>query len=75
MTSVPEYYSFTQQILDKLFQCDDFTIELSDVQDIALSTNVIKEVTANEPCGEICQCAEFGEEFPTKCHRRNFNHE
>lgn len=38
-----------------------------DIQGQAVALGLLKEVLATEPCGEECDCAEFG--FPLTCYR------
>jgi hypothetical protein len=38
-------------------------------QDKALDLGLLGFVTVTEPCGELCQCAEYYDEFPAECMR------
>lgn len=64
----PDYAEFGRRVLDA---CRD---ELGDLeggwlQDQAIECGLLHEVPVTEPCGEVCNCAEYGE-FPTKCLRQ-----
>lgn len=38
------------------------------LQDVAIECGLLHEVDVSEPCGEVCNCLEYGE-FPGKCLR------
>ena len=40
-----------------------------DVQDKAIELGLLHYVTVTEPCGELCHCAEYYDEFPSECLR------
>jgi hypothetical protein len=39
------------------------------MQDDLHRLGLLEEKTMTEPCGEICACADVGEDFPTLCYR------
>lgn len=40
------------------------------LQDAAEACGLIELKTMDKPCGENCQCAEYGGDFPTTCYRK-----
>ncbi len=40
----------------------------SDIQDAGVKHGLLENVTATEPCGYACACAELG--FPAECYRK-----
>lgn len=40
-----------------------------ELQDLAEKHGLLRKEMRTEPCGEVCQCAEFGE-FPMECFRK-----
>jgi hypothetical protein len=43
--------------------------ECEGVQELAVNQRVLVEVTATEPCGEDCLCADAVPFFPAVCYR------
>lgn len=43
------------------------TLEGCDIEDKAVELGLMDRVEAKEPCGEGCQCADYG--FPSTCYR------
>lgn len=60
--------------LQFLRRCWDYAregreIEGPDVQEWGHELGLLKLVTAPAPCGDHCQCEEYGVDFPTDCYR------
>jgi hypothetical protein len=58
--------AFAQQIMTSWPHGD---VDGGFLQDAALACGLLTPVTATEPCGENCQCAEF-DDFPQTCYRK-----
>lgn len=41
-----------------------------DIQDAALNSGLLRRVTATQPCGDHCACAEYS--FPSVCCRKTY---
>lgn len=53
----------------KAFRDDDLgDVNGGDAQDAALRLGVLEAVSVAEPCGDACNCAEYGD-FPLTCYR------
>lgn len=61
-----DFQGFANELIDVAWRGHD--LNGAEIQDIAVKYNLLKIVTAESRCAEVCICAEFG--FPTECYRR-----
>jgi hypothetical protein len=60
---------FADEMIAIAFQGGD--ADGAHIQETATRTGLLKETTQQEPCGENCACAEYGE-FPATCYRKTY---
>ena len=46
----------------------NFSMDGGDIQDAAVSCGLLNVTEVTEPCGDECNCAEYG--FPAECYKR-----
>lgn len=63
----PDYKGFALAVLSECVETHD--INNIFVEYLAEMFGLLKEMTVNEPCGEECECADMGNDFPTTCLR------
>lgn len=65
----PDFKGFANEMVN--IALDGIGIDGGDIQDVALRYGLLKKVTANEACGEDCDCAQY-DDFPMICHRKTY---
>lgn len=66
MTNEQRLRAFAQAILKGWPDFD--TYDGFDLQELATTHGLLAPIQVTEPCGEDCNCAEYGD-FPTDCYR------
>lgn len=64
----PDYKGFALAVLrESCGGCSDVDGEF--IQNKAEIFDLLEEIDVDEPCGEECECADMGNDFPTTCLR------
>jgi len=58
--------AFVREIFGGEYERGDW--EGADLQNLGVKTGVLRVVSVDEPCGEACGCAGYGD-FPMECYR------
>lgn len=67
MTGLEKLRGFANRIMQAWPNGD---VDEADLQEAALEFELLVDVVATEPCGEVCMCEDCGAEFPTRCYRK-----
>jgi hypothetical protein len=67
VTDLEKLRGFANRIMEHWPNGD---VDGGDLQEAAVEFELLVDVTAAEPCGEACMCAEYGADFPTQCYRK-----
>jgi hypothetical protein len=66
---VPNFQAFADRLLEIAWEgCD---ADGDEIQRLALAFGLLRSVRRDEPCGDNCRCAEYGE-FPLVCYRKTY---
>lgn len=68
MTDEANLRAFAQKVMAG-WPKDD-SIDMSDLEIIAIRHGLLELIEVDAPCCEGCRCAWSGAEFPTKCSRK-----
>ena len=67
---MPDFRRFAERIMQHWPEGD---VDGGDLQDLAIACGLLTPVTATEPCGEGCWCAEYHGDFPVTCYRKTYH--